>query len=158
MEIKDFLSPSDAFIKARSPGKTSLLQGLAARAGSVLNMNSNLISNELLKRESLGSTGTGGGVAIPHARIPALKKPFGILVRLKHAIEFDAIDGNPVDIVFLVLLPAQSQGNTLNALAYVTRKLRDAELVRRLRNATDDAALYEAMQSGSQIQTDDRCG
>jgi PTS system nitrogen regulatory IIA component len=149
MEIKDFLSPIDALIKVRSPDKISLLRELAARAASVLNLDSDLISNELLKREILGSTGTGGGVAIPHAHIPDLKKPFGTLVRLKHPIDFDAIDGRPVDIVFLLLLPEQSQGKTLNELVYVARKLRDAELVRRLRGAADGAELYKAMQSAS---------
>ncbi len=105
MEIKDFLSPVDAMIKVRAPDKTRLLQELAARAAATLNLDANLISIELLKREGLGSTGTGDGVAIPHARIPDLKKPFGTLVRLKHAIDFDSIDGKPVDIVFLLLLP-----------------------------------------------------
>ncbi len=84
-------------------------------------------------------------MAIPHARIPDLKKPFGTLVRLKHAIDFDAIDGKPVDIVFLLLLPAQS-GDPLNALASVARRLRDPESVQRLRNAADDAELYRAIQ------------
>ncbi len=84
-------------------------------------------------------------MAIPHARIADLKKPFGTLVRLKHAIDFDAIDGEPVDIVFLLLLP-QSQGDPLNALASVARKLRDPEAVRRLRSAADDAELYRAIE------------
>jgi len=145
MEIRDFLLPIDALIKVRVPDKTRLLQELAARAASALNLDANRISAELLKREDLGSTGTGGGVAIPHARIPDLKKPFGTLVRLKHAIDFDAIDGKPVDIVFLLLLP-QSQGDPLNALASVARRLRDPESVQRLRSAVDDAELYRAIQ------------
>src|SRR5215831_15754100 len=143
MEIKDFLSPDDTLIKVRAPDKTRLLQDLAARAAAALNLDANLVSVELLKREALGSTGTGEGVAIPHARIPDLRKPYGTLVRLKHAIDFDAIDGQPVDLVFLLLLP-QSQGDPLNALASVARKLRDPEAVRRLRNAADDAELYRA--------------
>jgi PTS system nitrogen regulatory IIA component len=145
MEIKDFLSPDDALIKVRSPDKTHLLQDLAARAAAALNLDADLVSIELLKREALGSTGTGAGVAIPHARIADLKKPFGTLVRLKHAIDFDAIDGNPVDIVFLLLLP-QSQGDPLNALASVARKLRDPDAIRRLRNAADNAELYRAIE------------
>jgi PTS system nitrogen regulatory IIA component len=148
MEIRDFLLPTDALIKVRVPDKTRLLQELAARAASALNLDANRISVELLKREDLGSTGTGGGVAIPHARIPDLKKPFGTLVRLKHAIDFDAIDGKPVDIVFLLLLPAQSQGDALNALATAARRLRDPESVQRLRSAADDAELYKAIQLG----------
>src|SRR5215470_1324462 len=85
MEIKDFLLPADALINVRVSDKTRLLQELAARAASALNLDVNRISVELLKREHLGSTGTGSGVAIPHARIPDLTKPFGTLVRLKHA-------------------------------------------------------------------------
>lgn len=150
MEIKDFLSPDDALIKIRAPDKTRLLQDLASRAASALNLDANLVSIEILKREALGSTGTGDGVAIPHARIPELKKPFGTLVRLRHAIDFDAIDGKPVDIIFLLLLP-QAQGDPLNALASVARKLRDPESVRRLRNAADDTELYQAIEWGPDV-------
>src|SRR5262252_5352104 len=145
MEIKDFLLPTDALIKVRAPDKIRLLQELAARAAVALHVPADRISAELLKREHLGSTGTGGGVAIPHARIPDLKKPFGTLVRLRNAIDFDAIDGKPVDIVFLLRLPTQSKGDQLNALASVARKLRDPESVRRLRCADDAAELYSAM-------------
>jgi nitrogen PTS system EIIA component len=144
MEIRDFLLPTDALINVHAFDKTRLLQELAARAASALNLDVNRISVELLKREHLGSTGTGSGVAIPHARIPDLKKPFGTLVRLRHAIDFDAIDGKPVDIVFLLLLPAQS-GDPLNALATVARRLRDPELVRRLRSAGDASELHNAI-------------
>jgi PTS system nitrogen regulatory IIA component len=148
LEIKEFLLPTDVLIKTRAPEKTRLLQELAARAASALNLAADRISIELLKREDLGSTGTGGGIAIPHARIPDLKKPYGTLVRLKDAIEFDAIDGKPVDIVFLLLLPAQSQGDRLNALASVARRLRDPESVQRLRRAADAAELYSAILLG----------
>jgi nitrogen PTS system EIIA component len=145
MEIKDFLSPDDALMKVRAPDKTRLLQDLAARAASALNLDANLVAVELLKREALGSTGTGEGVAIPHARIPSLTRPYGILVRLKNPIDFDAIDGKPVDIVFQLLLP-QSQGDPLNALASVARRLRNPEALRRLRDAADAAELYRAIE------------
>jgi PTS system nitrogen regulatory IIA component len=137
MEIKEFLLPTDTLVKVRGTDKTRLLQELAARAAATLDLDANLIRTALLKREDLGSTGTGGGIAIPHARISDLKKPFGTLVRLKHAIDFDAIDGMPVDIVFLLLLPAQS-GDPLNALASVARRLRNPESVQRLRGAAND--------------------
>ncbi|HMA74491.1 MAG TPA: PTS sugar transporter subunit IIA [Xanthobacteraceae bacterium] len=145
MEIKDFLSPTDALINMRVSDKTRLLHELAARAAASLNLAADRISVELLKREHLGSTGTGGGVAIPHARIPDLKKPFGILVRLRNPIDFEAIDGKPVDVIFLLLLPAQSQGDSLNALASIARRLRDPESLQRLRSAADAAGLYSAM-------------
>ena len=150
MEIKEFLLPADTLIKAHGTDKSRLLQELAARAASALNLDAKLISTELLKREDLGSTGTGGGVAIPHARIPDLKKPFGTLVRLKHAIDFDAIDSKPVDIVFLLLLPAQPKGDPLNALASIARRLRDPESVQRLRHAANEADLHDAILLGAQ--------
>jgi nitrogen PTS system EIIA component len=149
MEIKDFLLPIDALINVRVSDKSRLLQELAARAASALDLDANLISTALLKREDFGSTGTGGGVAIPHARIQDLKKPFGTLVRLKHAIDFDAIDGKPVDIVFLLLLPAQPQGDPLNALASVARRLTDPDSAWRLRHAADAEELYTAMLVGA---------
>ena len=145
MDIKDFLSPDDAMVDVRAADKTALLQELADRAAVELNIAANRISAELLKREKLGSTGTGGGVAIPHARMSELKKPLGMLVRLRQAIEFDAIDGQPVDIVFLLLLPATSAGGQLNALASVARKLRDPVALLGLRNAADGNALYDVM-------------
>jgi nitrogen PTS system EIIA component len=150
MEIKEFLLPTDTLVKARGTDKTRLLQELAARAAATLNLDANLICTALLKREELGTTGTGGGIAIPHARISDLKKPFGILVRLKHAIDFEAIDGMPVDIVFLLLLPAQS-GDPLNALASVARRLRNPASVQRLRGAASDEELYRAIQLGPEI-------
>jgi PTS system nitrogen regulatory IIA component len=152
MEIRDILSPDDAMIRIRAPDKTRLLQELAARAASTLHLDANLVAIELLKREALGSTGTGGGVAIPHARIRDLKRPFGTLVRLRNAIDFEAIDGQPVDVVFLLLLP-ESQGDPLNALASVARKLRDPVSVRRLRAAADDAELYQAIERAPDVDT-----
>jgi PTS system nitrogen regulatory IIA component len=103
------------------------------------------ISAEILKREELGSTGTGGGVAIPHARIQGLNKSFGILARLNNPIDFEAIDSQPVDLVFLLLLPANPVGEQLKALASVARKLRDPTSLRDLRSASGTAGLYDAM-------------
>jgi PTS system nitrogen regulatory IIA component len=145
MKIKDFLSSSDVMIDVRASDKVSLLQELAARAASALDLPANTVATEIEKRDELGSTGIGGGACIPHARFRELKKPFGLLVRLKSAIEFDAIDDQPVDIVFLLLLPASSQLDQLHALAGVARKLRDPETLRKLREATTAAELYKTV-------------
>ena len=145
MHINDFLSPSDALVDVRAADKDRLLQELAERAGTALHLPADRIASELRKREDLGSTGTGGGVAIPHARMAEVKKPFGVLVRLRQPIAFDAIDGEPVDMVFLLLLPAAAAGEQLNALASVARKLRDPMSLRRLRQAADGAELYAIM-------------
>jgi PTS system nitrogen regulatory IIA component len=103
------------------------------------------VASEIQKRDELGSTGLGGGISIPHARFREVKKPFGLLVRLSQPIEFEAIDGRPVDLVFLLLLPAASQLDQLNALAAVARKLRDADVLRKLRAANSSAELYRAV-------------
>src|SRR5215831_16275337 len=115
MDVKEFLSSSDILVDVRASDKTQLLQELARRAAASLNLAAEQISAEILKREELGSTGTGGGVAIPHARIQGLKRTFGILVRLKKPIDFQAVDSKPVDLVFLLLLSAESAGVQLNA-------------------------------------------
>jgi PTS system nitrogen regulatory IIA component len=145
MDINDFLSPANTLIDVRGADKAQLLQELAHRASTNLNLPAERISSELLKREQLGSTGTGGGVAIPHARIPGLNKPFGILARLKQPIDFDAIDGEPVDVLFLLLLPISSDKEQLNALASVARVLRDSECVNNLRRSRDSEGLFRAM-------------
>src|SRR5262249_19394657 len=108
MDIKEFLSPSDTLIDVRTSDKTRLLQDLTHRAAATLHLPAERISAEILKREELGSTGTGGGVAIPHARIQGLNKPFGVFVRLTNPLDFEAIDPRPVGLVFLLLLHAEA--------------------------------------------------
>jgi PTS system nitrogen regulatory IIA component len=145
MDIKDFLSPDHALIDVRASSKAGLLRDLSGRAAVALDVAADRIASELIKREELGSTGTGGGVAVPHARKPEVTRPFGILVRLKQPIDFDAIDSQRVDIVFLLLLPIAPQGDQLQALASVARKLRDPSSLQRLRLAVDGADLYRAI-------------
>lgn len=144
MNIQSFLSADNTAIDIRASDKAGLLKDIAARAASALHLSADAVAHEIEKRDELGSTGIGGGVSIPHARFRDVKKPFGLLVRLKHAIEFDAVDGQPVDIVFLLLLPASSQLDQLNALAAVARKLRDRDVLRKLRSAASGAELYQA--------------
>ena len=145
MEITDFLSPTEVIVNAGAPNKSRLLTDLCNRAASTLKLDPSLIAADILKRESLGSTGMGGGVAIPHTRLSDLKKPFGILATLRSPIDFDAIDRQPVDIVFLLLLPTTAAGEQLNILALVARRLRDADVVRNARRAPDAAALFATM-------------
>jgi nitrogen PTS system EIIA component len=120
MDIKDFLSPADALVDLRAPDKLWLLQDLSMRAAASLKLDAELVSKAILAREELGSTGMGGGVAIPHARIPGLKKPFGILACLKKSIGFDAIDTRAVDVVFFLLLPSDARAS----LTFLTSRAR----------------------------------
>lgn len=145
MKIKELLSPSDVAIDFRAGDKAGLLRQLAARAAAALSLPADAVASEIEKRDELGSTGLGGGISIPHARFREVKKPFGLLVRLIQPIEFQAIDGQPVDLVFLLLLPAASQLDQLNALAAIARKLRDADVLRKLRAANSSAELYSAV-------------
>jgi nitrogen PTS system EIIA component len=145
MKITDILSPDDVLIGLRAVNKHLLLKELAAKAAISVGLGVAQVSPYLLKREDLGSTGVGGGIAIPHARLPDLQRPFGLLAKLKKPMEFDAIDGLAVDIVFLLLLPSNAENEQLGALALVARTLRSSETLARLRRAKDAAELYSAM-------------
>lgn len=145
MRIRDFLSLGDVVLDVRAADKHQLLQQLSAQAAGGAGLDGDEVAMKLMKREALGSTGVGNGVALPHARIAGLKAPFGLLARLHHAIDFDAIDDQPVDIVFLLLLPETENGDQLNALASAARTLRNSESLRSIRKAADREAVYEAM-------------
>jgi nitrogen PTS system EIIA component len=145
MKISDLLSPTDVMIDVRVSNKRLLLQEFAARAAASLGLRVDQVASFLLKREELGSTGIGRGVAIPHARLPDLQKPYGLLAKLKQPIEFDAIDGQEVDIVFVLLLPAAAENGQLGPLALVARTLRPPENLARLRDARNTSELYSAI-------------
>jgi nitrogen PTS system EIIA component len=145
MKVSDFLAAADVTTDAAFADKQKLLEELARRAAPRVDLDALLILAELEKREELGSTGMGGGVAVPHARFHQLRKPFGMLVRLKKPIEFDAVDGKPVDAIALLLLPDARQGEQLGALACIARKLRDPLVMKALRKARDGAEIYRSL-------------
>jgi len=132
-------------IEAAFADKQKLLEDLARRASRAVDLEPDIILAELRKREQLGSTGMGGGVALPHARIHRIQKPFGMVVRLKKPIEFDAVDGKPVDMIALLLLPDTQEGKQLGALACIARKLRDPDVLTALRHARDGGELYRRL-------------
>jgi PTS system nitrogen regulatory IIA component len=145
MKILDFLSPIDVMTNVAASDKQQLLQELARKAGLIVDVLPNRVFAELQKREQLGSTGMGGGVAIPHARFQQINKPLGMLVRLRKPIDFDAVDGKPVDTVFLILLPEAADGEQLGALALIARKLRNPAITAALRRARDSAEMYQVL-------------
>ncbi|ODR97868.1 hypothetical protein AUC68_09995 [Methyloceanibacter methanicus] len=145
MQIVDFLAPTDVVLGVRAADKHQLLRELSAQAAAGAGLDPDEVAMKLAKREELGSTGVGNGVALPHARIAGLKLPFGFLARLHQAIDFDAIDDQPVDIVFLLLLPETENGEQLNALACAARALRKPERLYSIRNAVDREAVYGAI-------------
>lgn len=145
MKISDFLIADNVSADVVASDKQRLLIDLAQRAGPGIDVPADRILSELRKREELGSTGVGGGVAIPHARFHQLSKPFGMLLRLKKAVDFDAVDGKPVDTVFLLLLPERSDGDQLGALACIARKLRDPATIAAVRAASDGSQIYHTL-------------
>jgi PTS system nitrogen regulatory IIA component len=147
MEIKNFILPSQVVVDFHAADKDALLHELARQAGHALKLAPEAIATALLKREQLGTTGTGYGIAIPHARLPSMVKPFAMLVSLKKAIDFDAVDAVPVDVICLLLLPDNPQGGWLNALACFARALRDVVIVRAVREASSSWEAYKALLS-----------
>jgi nitrogen PTS system EIIA component len=147
MNIQAFLSPDDVTIDVAPANKQKLLVELANKAGSRLRLPTDTILTELSNREELGSTGLGDGVAIPHARFSQIDKAFGMLFRLRQPIDFDAVDGKPIDIVFLLLLPEGAKGEQLSALACIARKLRKPAITAALRGATSAAETFRILAS-----------
>ena len=125
--------------------KASLLEELARRAAVALKVNEGKIKAALHAREHLGSTGVGNGVAIPHARIEGLKQPFGMFARIEPAIAFGAIDNAPVDLVFLLLTPAQGNAGHLAVLAAISRRLRDPITAAAIRAAANGGEIFDRL-------------
>lgn len=122
--------------------KNALFELLAEKAAENYNLEKEIVQDKLAQRESIGSTGFGGGVAIPHAKIDGLKKCVGILLRLSEPMAFDAHDAQPVDVIFCLLSPAQGGAEHLKALAEISRFLRDENRVGKIRGADNDDAIY----------------
>jgi PTS system nitrogen regulatory IIA component len=98
-----------------------------------------------LQREKLGSTGIGNGIAIPHGKLAKIERLFGLFARLDRPVDFDALDGQPVDLVFLLLAPEGAGADHLKALARVARLLRDRDIARKLRDSRDAEAIYAVL-------------
>ncbi|MBP2292977.1 PTS sugar transporter subunit IIA [Azospirillum rugosum] len=125
-----------------------LLSELAGHAAAATSLPQSTVLEALEKREALGSAGVGSGVALPHARVPGIGRFFGLFARLERHITNDAVDDQPVDLVFLLLGPPRAAHEHLHALACVSRRLRDPTVLAHLRRSVDAAALYSAMAGG----------
>jgi nitrogen PTS system EIIA component len=141
------LSPRAVRTGVRAASKKLLLQQLAAMAGELYGIAAPRVTEALLERERLGSTGLGGGIAVPHARLPGLGAVCGLFVKLEPPVDFDALDRQPVDLVFTLLAPANAGADHLKALAQVSRLFRDRPLVEKLRGTSSPDAIY-ALLSG----------
>ncbi len=142
MEIEDLLNQSGVITKLRATSKKQVLQELAKRAAEATGLPERQIFEVLLERERLGTTGVGNGIAIPHGKLPGLKQLFGMFARLESPVDFDAIDEQPVDLIFLLLAPEAAGADHLKALARVSRLLRDRSVCEKLRGANQADAIY----------------
>ena len=149
MPLTDVVAPDAVIPALKVNGKKQALQELAARAAQISGQNERTIYETLLQREKLGSTGVGNGIAIPHGKLPKLEKLVGLFARLERGIDFESLDGQPVDLVFLLLAPEGAGADHLKALARVARLLREAEVVTRLRETRDADALYAILAQPS---------
>ena len=144
MASNETVHPNQIVLLEGGLDKPRLLRELADRAAAALDLDGSTLAAALVHREELGSTGLGGGVAIPHTRISGIQKPFSVLAILHPAIPFDAIDDQPVDVVFLLVAP--DNGEALKTLAGISRILRDPSILERLRHAQSAEAAFDALE------------
>jgi len=149
MPLTDLVSPQAIIPALRVNSKKQALQELATRAAALCGRNEREVFDVLMQRERLGSTGIGGGIAIPHGKLVRLERLFGLFARLERPVDFEALDGQPVDLMFLLLAPEAAGADHLKALAQVARLLRDPETVRKLRESSDDESLYAVLTAPS---------
>jgi len=142
MLLTDLVAPNAVIPALKVNNKKQAIQELAARAAQLTGQNERAICDILMQREKLGSTGVGNGIAIPHGKLPKLGRLFGLFARLDRPIDFEALDGQPVDLVFLLLAPEAAGADHLKALARVSRLLRDRTICEKLRGADHPDALY----------------
>jgi len=145
MDIVDLLAPEAVLPSLKVQSKKHLLQELSARAGALTGLPDRRIFETLMERERLGSTGMGQGIAIPHGRIAGLARIVGLFARLETPIAYDAVDDQPVDLVFLLLAPEGAGADHLKALARIARLLRDQDVAKKLRASRDAQAIYSVL-------------
>jgi nitrogen PTS system EIIA component len=138
----DLITPKGIIANLRAGSKKQALQELAKKAAEVTGLHDRAIFDVLLERERLGTTGVGHGIAIPHGKLPNLDKVHGIFARLERPVDFDAIDEQPVDLMFLLLAPEAAGADHLKALARVSRLLRDSAMCEKLRGSESADAIY----------------
>lgn len=152
MIFSSLLSPSAIKVLSDVSSKKRLFQAIADMAAIQVDVPAARVFEALQERESLGPTGVGHGIALPHARLPDVEDVQGVFVRLERGIDFDAADRQPVDLVFTLLAPVDGGVDHLKALALVSRTLRDQTLCAKLRANNDPSALYSLLTSSESIQ------
>ncbi len=145
MRLTDLLQPEAVVASFRASSKKQLLHELSEKAAHISHLPARQIFDSVLQRERLGSTGIGNGIAIPHAKLEKCPSIIGVFARLEKPVDFEAVDGTPVDLVFLLLAPESAGADHLKALARIARVLRDPAIIAKLRAIQDPAALYAVL-------------
>jgi len=142
MELEDLVQPEGVVAHLKVTSKKQALQELSERAAKVTGLSERAIFETLLERERLGSTGVGQGIAIPHGKLPEIGRLHGLFARLDTPIDFESVDDQPVDLIFLLLAPEGAGADHLKALARISRLLRNPSVVEKLRASEDASALF----------------
>lgn len=142
MDIADLITPAAVIPNLRATSKKLALQDLAKKAAELTGLNERAVFDVLLERERLGTTGVGNGIAIPHGKLGNLDRLYGLFARLERPINFESIDEQPVDLIFLLLAPESAGADHLKALARVSRLLRDKGVCEKLRGTENADGLY----------------
>ena len=145
MEICELLSPESVVYTIRATSKKQVLQELASLAANVSGQNQRAIFDVLLERERLGTTGIGRGVAIPHGKLPSLDQLYGVFAKLEKPVDFEAVDNQKIDLVFLLIAPERAGADHLQALSKISRMFRDFEMCKKLRAADNHKTLHKLL-------------
>jgi PTS system nitrogen regulatory IIA component len=149
MKISDLVRPDAVIPNLRVASKKQALQELANKAAAIVGVDARDIFDTLLERERLGTTGVGQGIAIPHGKLADIQGLYGVFARLEQPIDFDSIDDQPVDLMFLLLAPEGAGADHLKALAKVSRLLRDQSMCEKLRGSDGRDAIYALLTEAS---------
>jgi PTS system nitrogen regulatory IIA component len=149
MDLSDLVKPDAILPSLKASSKKQVLQALAEKAAAITGRQEREIFETLVQREKLGPTGVGGGIAIPHGKLADLDRILGLFARLQKAIDFEAPDEQPVDLVFLLLAPEGAGADHLKALARIARFFRESGAAGKLRACSDKSALYAVLTEGA---------
>lgn len=150
MEIEDILKKSSVVTSLKASSKKHALEEMSRHAAASTGLQEREIFDVLLERERLGTTGVGSGIAIPHGKLPQLENLFGCFARLEEPVDFDSVDSQPVDLIFLLLAPESAGADHLKALARISRVLRNAASCEKLRDASSADTIYNLLTRDSQ--------
>ncbi len=147
MDLSDLVTQKAILPALKASSKKQLMQLLSEKASEITGIGERDIFDTIVQREKLGSTGVGNGIAIPHGKLKSIKSITGVFARLDAAVDFEALDDEPVDLVFLLLAPETAGADHLKALSRIARILREPDMVAKLRGTKDATAIYAFLTS-----------